>query len=339
MYKAKIMRSTKTFLQKGPLIISGIFFAIVIIEIGLRLGGLAAGAWHRQCGITAVPQKTTIKVLCIGDSHTWGFGSGSGESYPSQLETLLNKSSLGTFAVINAGIPGMNSALIAEELEKKYYLYMPDIVVINGGSNNCWNTTNIKSKDRAKPYFDFFSRLRVCKLIRILWLSYQRLYCGFIGKPRMSIESLTKDKRGNLFTDHFKVIDGKFCEVIRYRGHPDNQDNQILWGDSEALYKKNYVEYLKNDFADMVMFLYDKRTPVILQTYLCNDEGSSYRLANDAIVDFGNMDHVPVVRNDGYIKNNGYMRDDLLIPDGHPNAKGYRIMAENTYRSIVDLLK
>ena len=44
------------------------------------------------------------------------------------------------------------------------------------------------------------------------------------------------------------------------------------------------------------------------------------------------------MRNDAYIEDNGYERIDLLIPDGHPNAKGYKVMAENTYRIIKDIL-
>lgn len=44
-----------------------------------------------------------VRVLCVGDSHTFGAGVDVYESYPAQLQALLDADSPGRFSVINLG--------------------------------------------------------------------------------------------------------------------------------------------------------------------------------------------------------------------------------------------
>ena len=106
--------------QKIGLFFLGVFFAILLVEIGLRAEGFLLSL-QRQSRSHHVNVGNRIRILCIGDSFTWGFGSSSDESYPSRLEALINTSGRRKCEVINAGIPGMNSALIVEELVLSLY--------------------------------------------------------------------------------------------------------------------------------------------------------------------------------------------------------------------------
>lgn len=81
--------------------------------------------------------RNTFRVICMGDSVTFGAHTAIGYTYPKVLEKLLkSKFPSGNFEVINAAVPGYTSyqGLI---LLKKYILnYHPDLIIIYYGVND-----------------------------------------------------------------------------------------------------------------------------------------------------------------------------------------------------------
>jgi len=73
------------------------------------------------------------KIICFGDSLTYGTGASSGKDYPSQLSKLISR------PVINAGRPGDTTASALQRLEKDVLSYSPDIVLITLGGNDLKN--------------------------------------------------------------------------------------------------------------------------------------------------------------------------------------------------------
>jgi len=49
--------------------------------------------------------KADTKIVAVGASNTWGFGAGTGQSYPSQLEAMLKAHGY-KVQVVNAGVLG-----------------------------------------------------------------------------------------------------------------------------------------------------------------------------------------------------------------------------------------
>lgn len=70
----------------------GAFLCLVLLEIGLRIGGIAFLSLQRYRNKIYVKQKDTYRILCLGESTTvWG----GKNSYPSQLEEILNQRDIG----------------------------------------------------------------------------------------------------------------------------------------------------------------------------------------------------------------------------------------------------
>ena len=66
-----------------------------------------------------------VRVLCLGDSFTWGWGVGNDETYPKVLERELPGSE-----GINAGVCGWGTAQELLWLEREGLAYAPDAVVL-----------------------------------------------------------------------------------------------------------------------------------------------------------------------------------------------------------------
>lgn len=90
-----------------------LFFGLC--ELGLRL--TAWVLWLRSSGAAAGAGE--FRVMCLGDSFTWGVGAGSfTESYPRVLATRLNASSdKQRFVVGNTGVPGLSASGVLRRLE------------------------------------------------------------------------------------------------------------------------------------------------------------------------------------------------------------------------------
>lgn len=145
------------------------------MEMSIR----AAGAIYRNYrigaeGMPAAKDNGMTKILCLGDSFTFGEGSPKGFSYPEQLQMMLDSYSAGKYTVYNAGISGQNSSRVLKDLENNIYKYKPDIVVILIGCNNTNNfidSNYFLFKDRSpKTYIyrmdAFLSHARSYKLFK-----------------------------------------------------------------------------------------------------------------------------------------------------------------------------
>ena len=78
-----------------------------------------------------LPPPNTTRILALGDSQTFGNGLNIENTWPKQLETILNTNPANTsYEVLNAGIPGSATwqhELILQRMIKEYH---PDIIVL-----------------------------------------------------------------------------------------------------------------------------------------------------------------------------------------------------------------
>lgn len=75
--------------------------------------------------------QQTVRIVTLGDSHTFGYLVSTPNSYPKQLEKLLNSKNCNNqkFEVINLGMPGYDIEYSVERFKNKGQKYNPDIVL------------------------------------------------------------------------------------------------------------------------------------------------------------------------------------------------------------------
>jgi tetratricopeptide (TPR) repeat protein len=157
-----------------------IFFSVLlallfILELSLRMAGLVYHLRHKPIQPTGLKDKNSFVVLCLGDSYTFGWGAPPEQSYPRQLEKILNqKSKTKKFIIVNRGQPGQNSTQLLLELPHNLNTYNPDTLVIMTGVNNDWNHIGFNAflKNRGLTYklLEAVYKTRVYKLAKLTGL-------------------------------------------------------------------------------------------------------------------------------------------------------------------------
>ena len=92
------------------------------------------------------------RILAVGDSCTFGWRVSDAESYPAQLEALLNQRAGGDrYQVINAGVPGYTSYQGLVYLREHGLALRPEIVVIGLGFNDTFPTGDVETQLARAP--------------------------------------------------------------------------------------------------------------------------------------------------------------------------------------------
>ncbi len=75
------------------------------------------------------PKTARRRILCVGDSRTFGVGVGDSDTWPAQLQQALDARRPGRFEVINAGVTGYTSRQGLRYLELHAAALQPDLVI------------------------------------------------------------------------------------------------------------------------------------------------------------------------------------------------------------------
>lgn len=137
-------------------------------ELGLR--GPAYGG----------PRAGERRVLCLGDSFTFGYGLDEEKIFPTKLERQLNAQGGGNWRVINAGVGGWGALQETKYARAHFDLFRPDVVVLTVCDNDA-NDDRLFSQGRSSGLLPGFPGKRWLRdhsnLYRILYAAVaDRLY-------------------------------------------------------------------------------------------------------------------------------------------------------------------
>ncbi len=115
--------------------------------------GAAISSFSTRGAEPAVPKpENTVRILCAGDSGTFGWGVNDDQTYSAHLQDFLEKWAVKhsdrQFEVINAGVNGFTTHQALEHARILDHLLNPDIILISTGRNDM---THLQITDEERP--------------------------------------------------------------------------------------------------------------------------------------------------------------------------------------------
>jgi lysophospholipase L1-like esterase len=79
----------------------------------------------------AIPKPARVRrVVCIGDSFTWGVSVLIDDAWPQRVERTLSRERGEVWEAVNLAEPGLNTVQEASRLDSEGFTYGPDVVVV-----------------------------------------------------------------------------------------------------------------------------------------------------------------------------------------------------------------
>ena len=164
------------------LLCMGIVFSLLIVEAVLFVTARVYYASHvrLKAGVSDGPH--VIRIMCLGDSFTFGMGAPRGYSYPAQLQRYLQQCRPDKeFEIYNAGLPGSTSSQALSRLQKGLFgQFKPDILLILVGVNDPDSTEKtsyylFKKENQYNPFYLMECSLGKFRFGRLLGLGIDNL--------------------------------------------------------------------------------------------------------------------------------------------------------------------
>lgn len=154
--------------EKLCLLVLGLVLCLFTLEAGLRIGGYIFLFIQERRNASTLEQKGAYRIMCLGESTT---ALGGEDSYPSQLEDVLNQRGEGVrFSVINKGVPGTRTLNIALTLDENIEKYRPHMIITMMGANDGGDYTISSAGLFATRIRFSITSFKTCKLAKLLWL-------------------------------------------------------------------------------------------------------------------------------------------------------------------------
>lgn len=290
------------------LALGGLLLGLVVLELALRAGALVVQATGRE--LPRAWLTGNLRILCLGDSNTYGLYLERDEAYPAQLEALWNERvESPQVEVLNLGFPGTNSYRLRRDFERVLETFRPDRVIVLIGANDFWTmpVPLDAEEERKEGLLDGLRRgsraYRLFDMIRRA-LDSRELEVGF--EPRRSLDAQAGRAR---FGD---------------------EEFELGWvrAPKRRLTDRGYEWVL----AQNIGFLADRARAAgvgfTLLTYASRFR--AYETANRFIRNAAEKAGVRLLDLSEAFERHCPEEDcpELLFPDHHPTRRGYRLVAE-----------
>ena len=307
----------KGVMARVGLVVFGLVLTVVLLELSLQLGSLFIAAPRGSS--TASWASEHRRILCVGDSNTWGIGldDREREAYPAQLESTWNEGDRAPIEVLNLGYPGTNSSRLLGLFPGFLEAIAPDLVIVMIGVNDYW--TEPVPTERQVHDAGIWDTLK----------RRSRLYKGlYMLRRRSQIDDLEIEmKQGPLaFKRHDSVLsigDHRF---------------ELGWS-AEIQSPKEAAALLKSNLHEIVRLSADSSTQLVLMTY--PGRWKFYGRANKTIRTVAQEGGLPLIDLQSVFRRICTTRDceRWLLPDQHPTALGYQRVAETIVEELPKLAR
>lgn len=252
------------------------------------------------------PKANTFRILCLGDSLTFGAGVRSDETYPKQLEVMLNSNHPGRYEVINGGVPAYDTWQEINYLKRYGWQFKPNLVVIGMYANDIVPRpeTTPQLIDRSGTWQRFgLKRVIFDRLVHVL--------------KRSRLLLLLRDRSGKLI-NRLSPSPEYQHQLSLLNGTPDGFV-QRGWGEVDTSFAE--LSNLSEEYGFDVVLVFFPMADQLMKNY----PNASYpSKAKDIAGRYG----IRFIDLTSAFAKNFSDFGSLFIPwDGHPNAKAYNITA------------
>jgi lysophospholipase L1-like esterase len=302
----------QVIVKRLALVLVGLFLGVLMLEGGLQVAAFFVKRSTRS-ELPAAWVTGNLRVLCLGDSNTYGLRLPRNEAYPQQLEALWNERvKTPKLEVLNLGFPGTNSSRLVRDLPRLLETFDPDIVIVMVGVNDFWTLPYpIEGEPETRPGKNFIQRHS------LLYRLYYLLRRGQVAKkveiimdPEGSLEKGAQHKArvGDLEFDMGFVTAG-----------------EGLQGDGAAL---------KTNLGRLAELARNAESRFYLMTY--PSQKDFYSPANDVIKAAARENDIPLIDLESIFQPLCPTVEcpETFFDDGHPKAPGYRIVAESVLKRM-----
>jgi len=203
------LRQLRTFFLNGTLIIFGLVVGLCCVEFGLTLSGKILLSWqsfqYRTISkkyFSPVKVKKSFKILCLGDSSTYGRGVEISYSYPFQLSRLLNQQSP-SFEVSVISTGGINMSQLTNRYENFLKTDNYDLVIFQAGVNDVHRFRECKMSLYTKNYnLQWVTDSKLFNLIKSI--SCKRRLKKF-GRMRLHVRIFQQQQCSSLHTGRLRA--------------------------------------------------------------------------------------------------------------------------------------
>jgi lysophospholipase L1-like esterase len=308
----------------------GILLGLLMIEASLWILHFAVGNKDRGPGeaITGA-----VEILCIGDSHTYGWNVDAPATWPARLGELTGAK------IANRAAPGKNTATLIEELDEYLALDQPRLVLILAGLNNPWSRPH--ETEQAAPA-NPVSWSRTLRLVKILssrfggdtdapsTQSVSRIHEGEVGGSQPGApEAGTFDE---------VELDGDLTEVRIVTREGDLESFVIGGGTISTSESQLAYDWITRDLVTLAASVRAAGAIPVLLTYAL-EEGEYLPTVNFTIREaavLGEVALIDVARRLGPLVEE-FGRERIFFPDAHPRREGYELVARAIHDGLVDL--
>jgi lysophospholipase L1-like esterase len=302
-------------LAKSGIVVVGLVAGLVIAEAALQLGALYVRTTGREQRATWRTDRP--RIVCIGDSNTYGLLEARENAYPAVLERLWNAATPAQpVEVLNLGFPGLNSSKMRQSFRDLMIALRPDLVIMLVGVNDIYTAPMPIADEAGAAARVQYALWRLSRVYRLLYMLVSRLRSDKVDTEQKQVE-IEHKLMDNPLHGQVRVGDSHFDLAGTNFADPAQLGN---W--SVAL--RENVHVMAADAAAV-------GARFVLLTYASHL--SSYAPANDAIRSMSDLPIIDVTPRFAEICPSGQC-PGLFRPSQHPNANGYRIMAAVVWNGL-----
>jgi lysophospholipase L1-like esterase len=305
----------RRWLRRGLITVA----VLLLIEIALRIGG------HLYLQSLYLRDLTPggIRIVCLGESSTEGLGVPRQESYPSQLQALLEARYHRRFDVIVPPHVGQNTSQVADRVEEYVDEYHPKLIIIMVGVNNEWALRDshigrfLSGSDAQSWSVKAQLALDGVRLFRVARYLYLRI--------------------GSHADHDARWMQGERLASLGHPGYVPYPPPREVY-DFALRNRDAFAQLWRSDVKHIIIAAQRGGTQPLLMTYHIPGW-----LPVDEWIDMAQDTHTPLVRNDlafAPLAEDHTIDNYLLGDHWHPNRRGYAIIAKNAFDAITqhDLL-